>query len=303
MIKEHALNQYRWVEIVNPQEAELTQVISKYQFPEKFKDYMMDRHEQPRATFDALSNAGVLVVRALATDLDTAATTVPVFLGFNDDVLITACHGQTLSKLINQQASVTYSTLSDHIFAILRAILRPYFDTLNVISQQAEQFAGHSRMNHISNRRLAVITVLKTKLVYLRSAAAGNLVALQELQDVLKQKLTMTADLSRQVSQQIADLVIEYRQCQSMFDVQAGVVSETEAAYGNILNNRLNQTMKFLTVWSLVLAVPPIVSGFYGMNVKLPLADHSEAWLDTLVITLGLVLGMVILYLWQNKKQ
>lgn len=88
-----------------------------------------------------------------------------------------------------------------------------------------------------------------------------------------------------------------------MFDVQAGVVSETEAAYGNILNNRLNQTMKFLTVWSLVLAVPPIVSGFYGMNVKLPLADHSEAWLDTLVITLGLVLGMVILYLWQNKKQ
>lgn len=303
MIKEHALNQYRWVEIVNPQEAELTQVISKYQFPEKFKDYMMDRHEQPRATFDALSNAGVLVVRALATDLDTAATTVPVFLGFNDDVLITAYHGQTLSKLINQQANVTYSTLSDHIFAILRAILRPYFDTLDVISQQAEQFAGHSRMNRISNRRLAVITVLKTKLVYLRSAAAGNLVALQELQDVLKQKLTMIADLSRQVSQQVADLVIEYRQCQSMFDVQAGVVSETEAAYGNILNNRLNQTMKFLTVWSLVLAVPPIVSGFYGMNVKLPLADHSEAWLDTLVITLGLVLGMVILYLWQNKKQ
>lgn len=79
-----------------------------------------------------------------------------------------------------------------------------------------------------------------------------------------------------------------------MFDVVGDVVSETESAFGNILNNKLNQTMQFLTVWSLILAIPPIVSGFYGMNVKLPFADRSEAWFYTLVITLLLVVWMFL---------
>ena len=35
-----------------------------------------------------------------------------------------------------------------------------------------------------------------------------------------------------------------------------------------MMNNNLNDTMKFLTVWSLVLTIPTILTGFYGMNVR-----------------------------------
>ncbi|MFD1123844.1 magnesium transporter CorA family protein [Lentilactobacillus raoultii] len=302
MIKIHKLKNYIWIEVVKPQADELDKVIATYQLPLKFKNYMLDRHEQPRATYDPITDTSVVVIRALASGLDSPMTTVPIFLGFNDDVMMTACHGEAQAKLVNQQANQNLMQISDHIFAILRALLSPYFDMLDEVSKRADKFASH-RLGVITNRQLATLTTLKTRLVYLRSATAGNLVALEELAGVLKQKLRLTTDIEQQVTQQISDLVIEYKQCQAMFDVQSNVVNETEAAYGNILNNRLNQTMKFLTVWSLVLAIPPIVSGFYGMNVKLPFAGRNEAWIDTLILTIALMVLMLLIYRHRNKRQ
>ncbi len=300
MVRIHQLKNYIWIEAANPRQAELDRVIDKYQLPEKFKGYMLDRHEQPRATYDAMTGTGVVVIRALASGLDSAIT-VPIFLGFNDDIIITACHSEEQAKLINQQSQTGFSLISDHIFTILKGVLGPYFQMLDEVSQRADNLASH-RLTAITKRRLDSLTILKTRLVYLRSATAGNLVALEELQGVLRQRLGMTTDLARQVTQQLSDLVVEYRQCQTMFSVQGDVINETEAAYGNLLNNKLNQTMKFLTVWSLLLAIPPIVSGFYGMNVKLPFADQEAAWLGTVILTIGLMIGMLVIYIGKNKR-
>jgi magnesium transporter len=51
--------------------------------------------------------------------------------------------------------------------------------------------------------------------------------------------------------------------------------------------------MKFLTVMTVVLTVPMVISGIFGMNVRLPLETHASAfWLivgGTLVVVLGLL--------------
>lgn len=293
MIAIHEFATYTWVEAVSPSESELDDIINKYQLPKKFKNYMLDRHEQPRSAYDDLSDFGVLVVRAMGSIAESHATTVPIFLGFSDKVLISVCHNTDQATLVKKQSTLGYSVISNHILAILMAILTPYFDKLDDISQRAEKLEGvHGR--GISNQNLDNLAMMKTNLVYLRSATAGNLIAIQELQGTFHEKLKLTAALSKSADQQISDLLIEYKQCQTMFDVVGDVVSETESAFGNILNNKLNQTMQFLTVWSLILAIPPIVSGFYGMNVKLPFAENDAAWFYTLVITLLLVVWMFL---------
>lgn len=300
MIKIHKLPRYTWIEVVEPKESELSDVIDNYQLPRKFKNYMLDKHEQPRANYDDLTDFGVLVIRALTNHSGNNTTTVPIFIGFDNRVLITVCHGLEQSQLIKIADDSGVSEISEHIFSALLAILSPYFDNLDEISQKAEKLEG-IRGRGISNRNLDALSILKTNLVYLRSATAGNLIALQDLQGILKGRSNLMATGGIKVNQQIADLIVEYKQCQTMFDVEGDVVSETESAFGNILNNKLNQTMQFLTVWSLILAIPPIISGFYGMNVKLPFAGRTEAWFDTLILTLVFVLGMV-LYLKIKKR-
>ncbi|WCJ51932.1 hypothetical protein OKF32_00600 [Lentilactobacillus buchneri] len=51
MIKIHKFDTYTWVEAISPTEDELNDITIDYRAPAKFKGYMLDRHEQPRATF------------------------------------------------------------------------------------------------------------------------------------------------------------------------------------------------------------------------------------------------------------
>ncbi|MBU1089011.1 magnesium transporter CorA family protein, partial [Patescibacteria group bacterium] len=55
--------------------------------------------------------------------------------------------------------------------------------------------------------------------------------------------------------------------------------------------NRLNQTMKLLTSFTIILTIPTILSSFYGMNVKLPIDQNPLAWL----FLMGLAVFMSLL--------
>lgn len=80
-----------------------------------------------------------------------------------------------------------------------------------------------------------------------------------------------------------------------MFEIETQVVDRIDHTFNSIANNNLNDTMKFLTIWSLTMAVPTIITGFYGMNVKLPLASVRYAWMFTVGISIILIIAMLIM--------
>jgi magnesium transporter len=60
----------------------------------------------------------------------------------------------------------------------------------------------------------------------------------------------------------------------------------------------LNNRIKTLTVLTILLTIPTVVSSLYGMNVALPLAENPYAFGAVVGIILAAVLGMV----WYFKK-
>ncbi len=82
----------------------------------------------------------------------------------------------------------------------------------------------------------------------------------------------------------IDDVRIEFRQAGEMCEISSKLLNETMDTFGNIINNSMNDTMKRLTIITLVLAVPTIVFSFYGMNIDdLPLVN---TWLWPMGISL-----------------
>src|SRR5699024_7055483 len=73
------------------------------------------------------------------------------------------------------------------------------------------------------------------------------------------------------------------------------VTKTLSATSNNMMNNNLNDTMKFLTVWSLVLTIPTILTGFYGMNVSLPILKNSFDWILIIVLMVVLMVWLVVL--------
>ena len=55
-----------------------------------------------------------------------------------------------------------------------------------------------------------------------------------------------------------------------MANIYSGTLSGTMDAFASIISNNLNIVMKVLSVITIVMAIPNIVFGFYGMNVGLP---------------------------------
>ena len=84
----------------------------------------------------------------------------------------------------------------------------------------------------------------------------------------------------------------------SMMDLISQVLQQLSASYNNILNNNLTT----LTIISVLLAVLAVVTGFFGMNVPLPLTDEPHAWLYISLASAGLWIILSLLLRKLRKK-
>jgi magnesium transporter len=66
-----------------------------------------------------------------------------------------------------------------------------------------------------------------------------------------------------------------------------------------ILTNTLNNRIKILTVLTILLTIPTIISSLFGMNVPLPFAEQSYAFGFVLLLVLGTV-GIALAYFKKN---
>ena len=79
-----------------------------------------------------------------------------------------------------------------------------------------------------------------------------------------------------------------------MSGIYRDILSGTMDAFASVISNNLNVTMKVLSSITILLAIPNIIFGFYGMNVTgLPM-DHFW-WFPMLVTAAVIVLAAIIL--------
>ena len=79
----------------------------------------------------------------------------------------------------------------------------------------------------------------------------------------------------------------------------SNILNGTMDAYASIISNNLNGVMKFLTSITIVLAVPTMVSSFWGMNVNLPFQDNRFGFPIMLVISI--ILTLIVTW-WLKRK-
>ncbi len=98
----------------------------------------------------------------------------------------------------------------------------------------------------------------------------------------------------------IDDLILSTSQLIDIGRSAMKTMENTREAYTAISAQRLNQVIKRLTALTILVTVPNVITGFYGMNLLLPGADNPfAAWL-VIAATMSVVLG-ICLFLWWKK--
>lgn len=144
-----------------------------------------------------------------------------------------------------------------HMLLLSAALFQRYLREVDF--ERSGMIAGLGRKT--SNKDLLRLHELEASLVYLEQGLRSNKASFTLIDD--------KAELGKTQSERelIREVIIETNQGIEMASIYRELVSSTRDLFANTLNNTLNVVMKILTSLTIILAVPTIISGFYGMNV------------------------------------
>ncbi len=144
------------------------------------------------------------------------------------------------------------------------------------------------------NKQLYQLMDIQKGLVYFNAALNDNLVVLQPLQ---KSKLIMNSTESQS---QLHDNIVETKQALTSTKIQLQIVTQISQIFSAIVSNNLNIVMKILTSITVVLTIPTIIGGLYGMNVALPFEDQPTAFWVICLITV-IICWISVIFLRKKK--
>ena len=137
---------------------------------------------------------------------------------------------------------------------------------------------------------------LESTLVYFATSLRSNSIVLERLRRY-KRLEQYPEDMEL-----LEDVTVEYQQAIEMTSIYRDIIDGTRELLSSVINNRLNNVMKILTSITIVMAIPTIISGIYGMNVDekwMPLSTTQYGF----YIIVGIIVVICVCVLWFLKKK
>ena len=186
-----------------------------------------------------------------------------------------------VEKRFRQRADSVARTPGAILYAILDAVVDGYFPLLDKLSDQIEDLEDRILRGGQISPTLRRILALKRELLDLRR----NLSPLRDVANVLlRRDVPLVDDLSAPYFQDLYDHIVRVL---DGLDLQRDLLASALEANLSVTSNNLNAVMKRLTAFTVVLMVPTLIAGIYGMNFH---AMPELSWPLGYPLALGLML-------------
>ena len=254
---------------------------------------IMDADEQSR--IEREDDYTVIICRLPSAEEDEdkplERTSIPLGMILFPDKIITICRGD--SVVIDDFARHRFrqcpvETMEGFVLSILGRAALVYIRFLKYINRQKD-LVEEQLQKSIMNYELIQLLQIQKSLVYLTTGLTDNQLLLEKLQKT--PLFHLNNDDEREF---LEDSITDNKQAIAMANIYSDILTGTMDAFASVIGNNMNLIMKRLTVISLSLMFPTFITGFFGMNVDLPLVGRPFAWL----ILLGLCALAAIIGSW-----
>ena len=290
-----------WINLVEPSTTELEAVLSHSpQVPRDFLTDPLDAGERPR--FDYEDEASLIIVHVpMPVDDDEVVPyrTVPLGIIFFERSVITVCSARTpvTSAFLDQIRRVCPP--SDQYRFAFRLLWHAgvlFLRYINDIHQRTIDLEGELHKS-ISNELLLKLLQIEKTFVYFTTSLKADTIALA------RANTARQLSLSEDDRDSLEDAMVEYQQALETATVHANILNGTLDTFASLINNNLNNVMKYLTAATIMLAAPTLIASLYGMNIKLPLQNHPSAFLLVMgaSVLLSIAIGTVFFVLSRKR--
>ena len=286
-----------WISLIAPTDDEIDAVMEFTGVDEDFLRAALDEEETSRVELDDETGHALITVDVpIEADHDGNAngllmySTLPVGIIETQDYLITVClqNNTILDDFAAGRVKHVVTNLkSRFIFQFLYVVavrFLIYLRRINRMSNRVEQLLHRS----MKNQELIQMLDLEKSLVYFSTSLKSNQLVIEKLQR------GRIIEIFEEDQELIDDVMIEMDQAIEMSNIYSNILSGTMDAFASLISNNLNIVMKVLTAITILMAIPTMISSFYGMNVSgLPFADFLSVIIIIIVLT---IVTAVILY-------
>jgi magnesium transporter len=294
-----------WINLVEPSTTELEAVLTHTEVPRDFLTDPLDAGERPR--FDWDDDASILIVHVPTVDYsdegeDTVVPyrTVPLGMILSKQNVITVCSARTpvTTAFLDQIRRVCPpSDMYRFAFRLLWHAGVLFLRYINDIHQRTAVLEERLHKS-ISNEAILKLFQIEKTLVYFTTSLKADTIALA------RANTARQLSLSEDDRDFLEDAMVEYQQALETATIHANILNGTLDTFASLINNNLNNVMKYLTAATIMLAAPTLIASIYGMNIALPFNNNAHAFSIVMGISglLTAAIGTVFIVLSKARK-
>lgn len=287
-----------WINLVNPTRKEIDSVIVSQHVDAGFINAALDPEETSRVELE--DDQALLIVDipveeesdSITRDVQMYAT-LPMGVVVTDNVVITVCLEDTsvTRDIASGKVRGIYTTMRTRF--VFQLLLRVAGRFLNYLHRIERSFTDIERRlyDSLRNEELMMLLGLQKSLVYFSASLKGNEVTMEK---VLRGRILKLYEDDRDL---LEDALIEIRQAIEMAGIYSSILAGTMETYSSVVSNNMNDIMKALTVITLIMTIPNMVFGFYGMNVS-----HLPGAISFIPVIIA-VIGCIVAWLFLKKHK
>ncbi len=268
-----------WINIVDPTPYELKVVGNLTEVEPDFLRSALDDEE--RSHID-IEDDNVMILTNVPVVRDTGSyDTLPLAIIVTEDHIITVCLEETpVLSYFNEKTARLFRTFKKtrFLFQILYRTATFYLRYLRQISNQSDEI--ESKLRHsMNNQEILKLLELQKALTFFNASLRSNGAVLDKLMR-LRTTTSMQPMLKYYEEDEdlLEDVIIENKQAREMVEMYSKIMGRLADTFSSIISNNLNQVMKFLASVTILLAIPTVISSFFGMNVPVPMTETQGAF-------------------------
>lgn len=288
-----------WINLVNPSENEIKKVCESISIQEDFIRDALDYEEKARIDQEDDDNTILFVVDVPIIEKgeeNEIYATMPLgMIVVRDDFFITvSLKKNKIIESFEKRKIKNFQTYKKtrFIFQILYLNSSFYLNYLKQINKETE-IAEYILKNSMRNKELLKLLNLEKGLVYFTTSLKSNELVMEK---TLRGKIIK---LYEEDSEILEDAITENKQAIEMSQIYTNILNGTMDAYASIISNNLNSVMKTLTSITIILAIPTMISSFWGMNVNLPLQNSPFGFI--IMIAISVILTLLVSW-WLKRR-
>jgi magnesium transporter len=284
-----------WVDFCEPSREELEELAGELDLHELAVEDALEPHQRPK--IDHYDTHEFLSCHAVRVDTDPAGlaqTEIGAFIG--DRWLITvrkdaAFSMEPVRRRWDSSSDLTAFGVSYLLYGLLDVIVDGYFDAIQLFDDYYDQISeGIFSERPLEPAKQRDWFNMRRALVHLHRQAVPLREAVSRL---MRHELSAIPPELYPYYQDVYDHILRITEStESLRDLSTSIV---EASLG-LRDYRQNQVMKKVTSWAAIIAVPTLITGYYGMNVPYPGSERTLGFVVSTLIMVGVSGGLYLLF-------